>query len=205
MNETLGKIGFWTQFIGFNITFFPQFLVGLEGMPRRTYTYVAGQGWELYNLISTVGAFILALGIGIFAINLVGSLFFGKKAPADPWDGHSLEWTIPSPAPAYNFARLALVRGREALWYEKLHGNGKMQAAPEDEGRHGNAVHMPSPSVAPLVTALGLAILGVGGMLRAPLGPIGLLGLLVTIVGILIWVTEDASGYYLAVDKEDEA
>ncbi|HEX6604461.1 MAG TPA: cbb3-type cytochrome c oxidase subunit I, partial [Sphingomicrobium sp.] len=92
MNETLGKIGFWTIFLGFQLAFFPMHISGLLGMPRRVYTYPAGLGLELPNLLSTLGAFVVAASVGLFVINGVVSLFRGAIAPPNPWDAPSLEW-----------------------------------------------------------------------------------------------------------------
>ncbi len=205
LNEAIGKPGFWVLFLGFNLTFAPQLVEGLLGMPRRVYTYLPEQGWAGLNAVSSIGAFMQAVGIVILVIALLESVLSRRRATADAWGvGRSLEWSIPSPAPAYNFARLPLVRGHEALWHEKMHGDGKMQPVPdeEDHGRHGNAVHMPSPSFMPAVVGLGLLVAGFGGVL--PNVTLAIAGGVVVALGILGWALEDARGYYLVV-KEEEA
>lgn len=203
LNEKLGKLGFWITFLGFNLTFFPQFIAGLNGMPRRIYTYLPEEGWSTENFLSSIGSYMLAVGIVFFVITLLESVFAGRKAGADPWgDGRTLEWTTPSPVPAYNFARLPLVRGRDPLWMEKHSGNGKVQPASEelDHTRHGNVVHMPSPSFAPAIVSLGLFIAGFGGVLRSV--PVALVGAAVVVLGTLVWAFEDYRGYYLETEEE---
>jgi cytochrome c oxidase subunit 1 len=116
MDERLGKIAFWTIFLGFQLAFFPMHLAGILGMPRRVYTYPAGLGLELPNLLSTIGAFVVAAAIGLFVVNLVVSLSRGAKATDNPWDAASLEWTTSSPPPCYNFAHIPVAESRTPLW-----------------------------------------------------------------------------------------
>jgi heme/copper-type cytochrome/quinol oxidase subunit 1 len=119
MNETLGKIGFWMIFLGFQLAFFPMHFSGLLGMPRRVYTYPAGLGLELPNLLSTIGAFVVAAAVGLFVVNGVLSLFRGALAPDNPWDAASLEWATSSPPPVYNFEHIPVVESRTPLWDER--------------------------------------------------------------------------------------
>ena len=100
-NETHGAIGFWLVFIGFNVTFFTQFMLGSHGMPRRYYDYQPE--FQIYHVISTIGSYIMALGFFWTAYYLIASLLSGKKAPANPWGGRSLEWQCTSPPPHDNF------------------------------------------------------------------------------------------------------
>jgi cytochrome c oxidase subunit I len=116
MSETLGKISFWMMFLGFQLAFFPMHFSGLLGMPRRVYTYPAGLGLELPNLLSTIGAFVVACAVLIFVVNGFVSLFRGAIAPANPWDAASLEWATPSPPPPYNFAHTPVIESRTPLW-----------------------------------------------------------------------------------------
>jgi cytochrome c oxidase subunit I len=115
LNETLGKTSFWLMFIGFNATFFVQHALGLSGMPRRIYTYQPGLGWSTYNLISTIGSFILATGILVTVANVARSLKQGKIAGPDPWKGNTLEWFTASPPPANNFDAIPRVRSVEPM------------------------------------------------------------------------------------------
>ncbi len=104
LNESLGKLQFWLQLVGFNVTFMPMHFLGLEGMPRRIAIWNANRvDWAPWNLLATFGAFLIALAVLIFLINFVISVRGGRPAPADPWQGNTLEWATTSPPPAYNF------------------------------------------------------------------------------------------------------
>jgi cytochrome c oxidase subunit I len=115
-NERLGLLHFILFFIGFHLTFDFMHIPGLLGMPRRIYTYEPGRGWDIWNLIVTVGVFFQAIGILAFAANLLWSFFKGKLASNDPWDAWTLEWSTSSPPPEYNFATLPVVNSRRPLW-----------------------------------------------------------------------------------------
>jgi len=116
MDERMGQWNFWLTIIGFNVTFFPMHLTGLFGMPRRVYTYLPGLGWDTLNLISTIGAYILGIGVLLFAINVYRSLMRGQRAADNPWGAGSLEWATSSPPQPYNFAMLPVVESRYPIW-----------------------------------------------------------------------------------------
>jgi cytochrome c oxidase subunit I+III len=116
MSERLGKWSFWLMFVGFNAAFFPMHLLGLQGMPRRLYTYPAGMGWDHLNLVSTVGAMTLAAGILLTLVNAVRSAYAGQAAPANPWGSGTLEWAAASPPRPSNFPAIPVVHGRDPLW-----------------------------------------------------------------------------------------
>lgn len=158
LNETMGKITFWTFLIGFHLTFFIQHFLGLMGMPRRYWVYLEGQGLDLGNLISTIGAFFMAFGVIVFFINIVHTAIKGEKSTPDPWDGRTLEWAADtSPPPFYNFKQLPLTRGLDPLWIEKTEGKGKMTPA-EPLGD----IHMPNGSILPFLMSVGFFIAGFG-------------------------------------------
>jgi heme/copper-type cytochrome/quinol oxidase subunit 1 len=114
-DERLGKASFWVTFVGFNLTFFVQHALGLSGMPRRIYTYQPGMGWSTYNLISSIGSYILALGILMSMYNFAVSYKKGKISGPDPWKGNTLEWFTTSPPPVNNFDSVPRVRSVEPM------------------------------------------------------------------------------------------
>ncbi|HEY1292161.1 MAG TPA: cytochrome c oxidase subunit I [Chloroflexota bacterium] len=218
MNETLGKWNFWTFLIFFNVTFMPMHWTGLLGMPRRVYTYGPDLGVTELNQLSTIGAIGLGFSVLLFVINLFTSLRYGEIASDDPWDAATLEWSIPSPPPIYNFARIPTVHSRDAWWAmkhpERMHldpieptplAGGPAHAtetahtvvqtaAPETPP---SVIHFPSPSYWPLLAALGLATMAVGLLLADSFGsmtiPIfAVLGLLLLIGSIYGWSYEPA-------------
>ncbi|MDP9376985.1 MAG: cytochrome c oxidase subunit I [Actinomycetota bacterium] len=115
MSEKLGKISFWLILVGFHLTFLIQHSLGLEGMPRRIYEYNETAGWHLYNVISTIGAFVLAAGVMVTIYNIVVSLKRGVVAGPDPWKANTLEWYTPSPPPPHNFDTVPRIRSLEPM------------------------------------------------------------------------------------------
>jgi len=116
LNDGLGKWHFWLTFIGFWLTFMPQYGVGLKGMPRRVASYPADLGWQIYNQLSTIGAFIIGLGFLLLLINLLISWRNPVPAGDNPWDGHTLEWFTSSPPPHHNFTHLPPIRSERPTW-----------------------------------------------------------------------------------------
>ncbi len=129
MSEGLGKTSFWLIFVGFNVTFLVQHSAGLSGMPRRVYDYPSGEGLSTYNLISTIGAFILAFGILLTLINVVHSLAKGKRAGNDPWQGNTLEWFTTSPPAAEQLRHDPARAQRRADEGHPPRGPGSQQAS----------------------------------------------------------------------------
>jgi cytochrome c oxidase subunit 1 len=138
-------------------------------MPRRTYTYPAELGFDLLNQIETVGSFILALGFLVFLVNIVKTSRTPRNAPADPWNGATLEWAIPSPPPEWNFQETPVVHGRDPLWETKRQRGG---ALPEPAPGTGAGIHIPNPSYWPLVSAVGVTALFVAILVSPMYGAI---------------------------------
>ncbi|HEY9111141.1 MAG TPA: cytochrome c oxidase subunit I [Rhodanobacteraceae bacterium] len=177
MSEKLGRWNFWLMFVGFLVGFFPMHISGLLGMPRRVYTYPAGMGWSDLNLVTTIGAFIFALGALLFVVNVIRSLAAGQKAPANPWDADTLEWAIPSPPPSYNFDVIPRVGSIHPLWEDRLEEQGdrtifepgavldhehEIPGTTVLDAEPDVILKQPSPTLAPLITALLIAGVFVG-------------------------------------------
>jgi cytochrome c oxidase subunit 1 len=181
MNETLGKVHFWLTMIAMNLTFFPMHFVGLLGMPRRVYTYAPGMGFDFMNMLSTIGALMLAVSVLVFVVNFLISVRGGKVAGNDPWGGASLEWAIPSPPPPYNFASLPVVHSLDPLW----HTESRESALASNQ--HTGPIHMPPNSFWPMVSAFGLTLM-MSGMIFGWFA--GIPGLIIMLVGIYSWAFE---------------
>ena len=167
--ERPGQISFWIIFVGTNLLFFPMHIVGLLGMPRRVYTYPGGVGWTVYNVLESIGGFVTLSGILLLLGNLVISYRRGPRAGPDPWHGPTLEWTVPSPPPEYNFAVVPRVKSAYPNWDADAgdagaldDGHEQMMSTPID-GRPDEVVHMPNGSPWPILLALCLS--GIFGVL----------------------------------------
>ena len=160
LNERLGKWTFWLFFTGFHLTFLIQHWLGLWGMPRRVFTYLDGQGYNLANMVSTIGAVLMAVATLILAYNIVMTIVRNERVGKDPWgDGRTLEWSLPLPVPYYNFAQIPLIRGLDAYQIEKEENNGEMiPSEPLDD------FHMPNNSFIPFVMSFGLFVTGFGAL-----------------------------------------
>ena len=199
LSERLGRWVFWTMFIGFNVGFFPMHISGLLGMPRRIYTYPADMGWNTVNLITSIGSFVFAIGVLLFVIDVVIGYRNGRQAGPNPWDAPTLEWSVPSPPPPYNFAVIPVVASRHPLWDGRVDGDEGRSMLDEGPLLHRGRetlgstmldavpnviLHMPGDSLAPLFTALALAFAFVGLLLHSTAVPI--LGAL-ALGGALLW------------------
>jgi len=186
LDEGLGRMNFWLTFIGMNLTFFPMHFSGMDGMPRRIYTYTSEMGWDLWNLISTVGAFIMGVGILIFVVNIIYSYKRGKESGNDPWDGRTIEWSISSPPPEYNFEKIPLIQSVDAYWELKRHGTPIMPAGNEDPEEEKD-IHLPQPSYWPMVVSIGIMLAAYGMIFGLP---ISIFGVIVGFVGVYAWSLE---------------
>ncbi|MBM3217517.1 MAG: cytochrome c oxidase subunit I [Candidatus Rokubacteria bacterium] len=187
LDERLGRINFWTMFLGFNVAFFPQHFLGALGMPRRIYTYPADAGWTLWNFVSTAGAFVLGLGVALFLVNAALTMRRGARAAGDPWDGRTLEWRTSSPPPVHDFDQIPPVYSRDTFWREKYgdrHGRKPVPRPPMPEP-HG--IHLPAPSFWPIVAAVGILAAAVGALTHLALV---VAGAAVTVVAIFAFALE---------------
>ena len=180
MDEHIGKWNFWLMFIGFNVGFFPMHIAGILGMPRRVYTFYEGMGLDTVNLIATIGSYVFAVGVLVFIINVIHSRRHGVKAGPNPWSASTLEWTIPSPPPVYNFAVIPIVSSADPLWDqpdEDFHGGADDPSRTLTEGRETLAttmmdarpeaiLHMAEDSIWPLLLALSLSIMCYSSLLN---------------------------------------
>jgi cytochrome c oxidase subunit 1 len=168
LSETAGKWNFWLFFIGFNVAFFPMHWLGLIGMPRRVYTYPAGLGWDVWNLVATLGAYLIAVSALIFVVNVIVALRKGERAGDNPWQAPSLEWATSSPPPPYNFAAVPCVDSLTPLWadaealpaYSGLREDRReilLTAATDAQPQI--VWGMPAPSIWPFLSAVAITVL----------------------------------------------
>jgi cytochrome c oxidase subunit I len=194
MNEMLGKVHFWLFFIGFNVTFFTMHFMGFHGMPRRVYTYLPEMGWARLNALASVGVLFMTAGVLVFIWNFFVSKEQGVFAGDDPWKAGSLEWAVPSPPPAYNFAQIPTVNGREALWSAQPNQpvvSGLRDDIPEVLVTHSLDAEpeykeeSAGPSIWPFLTSLTVSAAFVGSIFTAWAVPIGAIPVIITLVGWL--------------------
>ncbi len=202
VSEKIGKISFWIIFVGFNVTFFPMHFLGLNGMPRRTFTYDGNMGWTGANQIATIGALILGVGIAFYFFVMIYTYLKGEKVNHDVWDARTLEWSVPSyPPPGHNFHVTPTVHARDAFWYEKQNKaeieKEKAAHAADDEAHGG--IHMPSQSWFPIITAAGFLTGAIFFINHIMMGAIA--GGAVLAFGAIMWALEGPGGYHLHVDK----
>jgi len=169
LSEKWGKLNFWTMLIGFNLTFGPMHVLGLQGMSRRIQSYSASSGFNFWNAVVSVGSFVVALGVFFLLVNIFVSARAFKKGKIaasgpDPWDARSLEWSTASPTPVHNFDYDPVVTHQDDWWHRKwgtdMNGDIVRIAHPEDIAQDGSAVgvHLPSPSYWPIILSFALPI-----------------------------------------------
>jgi cytochrome c oxidase subunit I+III len=199
LSERIGRWNFWLLFIGFNLTFFPLHQLGLQGMPRRVYTYVPGLGWERLNLLATLGAVVMAIGVVLLLVNMWHSYRHGQRVGDNPWEAGTLEWATSSPPASYNFAYPLLVTGREPLWEqldERLVVTGVhtqvrevlvtsvLDAEPDHRSK------FPDSSIWPFLAAIATSGLFIGSIFTPWAVPIGAIPVTITLIG-WFWPTRD--------------
>jgi cytochrome c oxidase subunit 1 len=173
LSERLGRWNFWLFLIGFNVTFFPMHLLGLQGMPRRVYTYGAEMGWSGLNALASLGALTIAVSMLLFVVNVWRSLRHGAPAGADPWGAGTLEWSTASPPPACNFAAIPVVAGRDPLWEpgaRPAYVSGLSVDSREVllttvvDARPESRESFPEPTLWPMLSALATTVLFIGSI-----------------------------------------
>jgi cytochrome c oxidase subunit I len=200
LDEKLGRWNFWIMFIGFNLAFLPMHLTGLLGMPRRVYTYAANGGWGTLNLITSIGSFLFAAGMLLLLINVMKSLKSGAAAGRNPWDAPTLEWSVSSPPPPYNFAVIPTVASRHPLWEGRLgteEGRSTLDRGmllvegKETIGTSGldadpdMVLKMSKDSFAPISLAAGMSVLFTGLLLK--LWALAIVGAVICTMALIAW------------------
>ncbi len=216
LDERIGRWNFWLVFIGLNVAFLPMHWTGLAGMPRRIYTYPDGLGWNTVNMLTTIGAFILAIGVLVLLINIAVSRARGALAGPNPWDGPTLEWTTPSPPPSYNFAVIPAVASQNPLWEGRLQeglghssigrglvlDQGKEVLATTPLDAEPDAIlKMPQDSLAPLVAAIALTGLFAG--LLVAWWWLAAVCAVVTLTSLVVWLWPEPALGQIAVAAND--
>ncbi|MEO6778540.1 MAG: cbb3-type cytochrome c oxidase subunit I, partial [Gemmatimonadaceae bacterium] len=168
LDERLGKWHFWLTFVGANLAFFPMHFSGLLGMPRRVYTYDAGQGLTIFNQLSTIGADIIAVATLIFVVNVLRSRRGGAIAGNNPWGAPTIEWATTSPPPVYNYAVLPTITARYPLWNDQGRpiADDNVEYTQQSSGRSAAelGIDIPRHTIWPLVTAAGINVAFIGLM-----------------------------------------
>jgi cytochrome c oxidase subunit I len=202
LRENLGKVHFWTMLVGFNLTFGPMHVLGLEGMPRRTHSYFEGYGFNFWNLVATIGAFLIAASLLVFFANIFVSRRDVRKPGwvhpgPDPWDARSIEWMTASPVPTHNFDHVPVVTHRDEFWYRKYGETDDHRivriAAAEDVAQTGarTDVHLPAPSYWPIVICASFPLIGYGLIFNLGLAFVGGLITLLGVYGLALEPVDD--------------
>jgi cytochrome c oxidase subunit I+III len=214
LNEKLGIVSAVLMFVGFNLAFFPMHILGFLGMPRRVYTFHAGQGWDIYNLIATIGAYVIAFATLLFIVNFVISQKAGKPAGDDPWEGNTLEWASSSPPDNFNFRQIPVVRSGDPLWDQETvfeDYNGRPMPAvledPPDNRRYTLVttsldaepeyiVELPGPTYWPMLAAFATAGIFIAMLAEFYVG--------MAIAGVLLLATLAGWHWPFAEDPEEQ-
>ena len=210
LDDKLGKLHFWLTMVGLNLTFGPMHILGLQGMSRRIHTYRDGYGFNFWNAVATVGAFVIALSFLVFFVNIVRSKRAARFLPPpgpDPWDGRSLEWSIPSPTPAHNFDDDPIVTQLDDFWHRKYgedeHGRMVQVATGEEIAMIGDPsrAHLPAPSYWPLVLSVSFPLIGYGLIFNMAITAVGVA---VMVAGMVGWALEPPDDHDLPPHGHDD-
>ena len=201
LDETLGKIHFWLFLIGTNVAFFPMHILGLEGMPRRVYTYLSSTGWGPLNLLATLGAYTIALSVVVFLVNAIKSWLAGEVAGANPWQSSSLEWATSSPPPPYNFVHVPVTTSRHPLW-DSASDLPVMTGLRSDrrevlvttafDARPDHRHEDPEPSIWPFYLALCMGVTFIAGIFTPYMV---LVGVALSLIGMFFWAWQSLNNH----------
>lgn len=200
LDERFGRWTFWVMFAGFNLAFLPMHVTGLLGMPRRVYTYPAGFGWDALNLVTSIGSVVFAIGTLMLVVAVLRGWRSGARAGANPWGAPTLEWSVASPPPAYNFVEIPIVASRYPLWESAASGAALSQLRTDiklEAGRETLAtsaldadidlvMKMPEDTIAPLLLTIGMALGFIG--LLTHLAWLSIAGASVTLIALVAWL-----------------
>ncbi|HXT16133.1 MAG TPA: cytochrome c oxidase subunit I [Gemmatimonadaceae bacterium] len=193
LSETLGKWHFWLFLIGVNVTFFPMHILGLEGMPRRVYTYMANTGWGPLNLVATIGGYVIAISVVVFLVNVIKSWVAGELAGPNPWNSSGLEWATSSPPPPYNFTYIPVTTSRHPLWDTSVElpvmtglrsDRREVLTTTTFDARPDHRHEHPEGSIWPMYLAGTMGVVFIGSIF-SPYYVLGGLGL--ALIGLFMW------------------
>jgi cytochrome c oxidase subunit I+III len=210
LDERMGRWNFWLFFIGFNVAFFPMHILGLQGMPRRVYTYAAETGWGTLNMISSLGALVIVSSVLLFIVNVVRSYRGGAAAGANPWGASTLEWACESPPAPGNFHPPVAVDGREPLW-EPLGVIGRVDGLANDppevlvttllDAAPHHRMAFPTPTIWPLVAAIATAVMFVGSIFTPWAVIWGSIPIAIALI-IWFWPTREETQKHRSVERK---
>ncbi|GLU33318.1 cytochrome c oxidase subunit I [Trinickia caryophylli] len=209
LDERLGRWQFWLFFAGFNLTFFPMHLLGLEGMPRRVWTYPASMGWGPMNMVASLGAAAIAASVVLFLFNVWRARRHGVRAGADPWGGGTLEWATPSPPPPHNFDVVPVVHARDPLWAPRrepeyvagLAANAReVLVTTVLDARPDLRSLFPTPSIWPFLSALATTVLFIGSVFTPWAVVWGSVPVAVTLI-VWFWPTRRHHAQAMALER----
>jgi cytochrome c oxidase subunit I len=210
LNERLGQVHFALMVIGMHLTFFPMHIVGLQGQPRRMYRYDEGMGFDFWNMVETVGAFIIALSLLVFFYNIIKTARNPEMAPRDPWDARTVEWMTDSPPKPWNFDHIPTVHTVDEFFhrkYEEDENHVMLRVATAEQVLASDPVdpstiHMPSPSFWPLVVGIALPVMAYGQIYKA--WPLTIIGALILVGGMYGWSLEPSAAPHEDHDDHDD-
>jgi len=206
-HEAAGKLSFWLVFLGTWVTFFPMHIVGLEGMPRRIFTYPSYVGWTALNMLESVGSYLLGAGLLLVVVNLAVSLRRGAPASENPWNGETLEWATSSPPPPYNYAVIPTVSSAYPMWdrEDREHDAARLErgegvlarghetpASTVQDAELDEVLAMPPHSLLPLLLGIVLALMFIMLLVHHYLIALGIVG--VGALGLAAWHGKEPTG-----------